>query len=70
MAARVEDLTPVESGFIFHLGRSKKVQAGRGEDKPVLGRAALALETWLSVSGVKVVPLFRGTIGTASYGRF
>ena len=60
VAARVEDLTPVEGGFIFHLGRSKTDQSGRGEDKPVLGRAALALEAWLSASGVKAGPLFRG----------
>lgn len=58
--ARVEDLTPVEGGYIFHLVRSKTDQSGRGEDKPVLGRAARALESWLSASGIKEGPLFRG----------
>ena len=60
VGAMVEDLTPVEGGYIFHLQRSKTDQAGQGEDKPVLGRAARALETWLSVSGIKEGPLFRG----------
>lgn len=44
VAARVEDLTPVEGGYLFRLQHSKTNQAGRGEDKQVLGRAALALE--------------------------
>ena len=60
VGAMVEDLTPVEGGYIFHLQRSKTDQAGQGEDKPVLGRAALALEAWLTASGIKEGPLFRG----------
>ena len=60
VAARIEDLTPVEGGFIFRLQRSKTDQEGHGEDKPVLGRAALALEAWLAASLIQAGPLFRG----------
>lgn len=57
--ARVEDLTQIEGAFIYHLPYSKTDQEGEGKDLPVLGRAALALDTWLKVSEITEGPLFR-----------
>ena len=58
-AARVEDLVPVDGGYLFRLGRSKTDQAGEGVELPVLGRAARALVLWLAAAGLTEGPLFR-----------
>jgi len=56
---RVEDLSPVEGGYIYHLSRSKTDQEGNGADYPVLGLAAIALEAWLEQSKITEGYLFR-----------
>jgi integrase len=58
-AARVEDLVPVEGGYLFHLRRSKTDQAGEGVELPVLGRAGRALAAWIAAAGLREGPLFR-----------
>lgn len=48
--------------YVFTLLRSKTNQSGAERDdsnKPVVGRAAKALEAWLSCSGITVGPIFR-----------
>ena len=58
-AARVEDLVPVDGGYLFHLRRSKTDQAGAGAELPVLGRAGRALAAWIAAAGLVEGPLFR-----------
>jgi integrase len=58
-AARLEDLTPVEGGYLFRLRRSKTDQSGQGVDLPVLGRAGAALAAWIAAAGLSTGPLFR-----------
>lgn len=64
-AATVEQLTRVnDTLYLFRLTRSKTDQAGQrvrtgNTDKPIRGRAALALDTWLARAGVTSGPLFR-----------
>lgn len=57
--ARVENLTPVADGFIYHLGKSKTDQDGHGLDVPLLGRAAEALIAWMGTAGIAAGPIFR-----------
>lgn len=58
-AACVEDLVPVEGGFVFQLRRSKTDQGGQGTELPVLGRAGRALSAWIAAAGLTAGPLFR-----------
>jgi len=58
--AQLQRIGPGE--FIYNLAHSKTNQAGldRPENyKPVVGRAAQALEAWLQASGITTGPLFR-----------
>jgi integrase len=58
-AARVEDLVPIEGGYLFRLRRSKTDQAGEGRELPVVGRAGRAVADWLAAAGLTEGPLFR-----------
>lgn len=63
-AADMRDLRRIGSlGYIYRLEHSKTQQAGvtasSTPDKPVLDRAALALEEWLEASGITEGALFR-----------
>ena len=62
--ARVEQLQRLgPEALTFHLGRSKTEQAGPSAasagGKPLVGRAAVALEAWLAASGVNGGAVFR-----------
>jgi len=57
--ACTENLTQVADGFIYHLGHSKTDQKGHGLDVPLLGRAAEALNAWLSAADIEAGPIFR-----------
>lgn len=59
-SAMVKDLKPVEGGYIYHLPLSKTDQDGNGLDLPILGKAAVALDAWLSMTGITEGRLFRG----------
>ncbi|HEY1138433.1 MAG TPA: site-specific integrase [Xanthomonadaceae bacterium] len=63
-AADMRDLRRIGSqGYIYRLEHSKTQQAGvtasSTPDKPVLDRAALALEDWLEASGITEGAIFR-----------
>lgn len=62
-AADIRDLRRIgESGYLYRLEHSKTHQAGATAstpDKPVLDRAALALEDWLAASGIAEGAIFR-----------
>lgn len=61
-AARVEQLTKVDDrGYLFRLHRSKTNQDGKAKlpDKPIRGKAAEALRTWLDASVINEGPIFR-----------
>ncbi len=62
-SARVEQLQVRDDAvFVFRLGVSKTNQAGEDratDDKPVTGRAGLALRAWLQAARVTSGPLFR-----------
>ncbi len=58
-AVRVEHLTPVDAGYLFYLEASKTDQEAKGDQKPVLGKAAAALSDWLAASGITEGYLFR-----------
>ena len=53
----------IAEGYIYRLEHSKTQQAGvtasSTPDKPVLDRAALALEDWLDASGITEGAIFR-----------
>jgi hypothetical protein len=62
--ADLRDLRRIgEAGYIYRLEHSKTQQAGvtatSTPDKPVLDRAALALEDWLEASGITEGAIFR-----------
>lgn len=62
--ARLEQLQRLApETWVFHLGKSKTEQAGPTAasvgGKPVVGRAAVALEAWLAASGIREGALFR-----------
>ncbi|MBD9437331.1 site-specific integrase [Pseudoxanthomonas sp. PXM03] len=72
-AADLADLQRLpESGFIYRLLHSKTQQegpaAGATPDKPILGVAALALETWLQAAGHVTGPIFRRVWGATRLG--
>lgn len=56
----VEDLTPVDDGYLITLKKSKTDQQGEGKTVPIYGDAATALKVWLVKSGLRKGPLFRG----------
>jgi integrase len=63
-AADLRDLRRIgEAGYIYRLEHSKTQQAGvtatSTPDKPVLDRAALALQDWLEASGITEGAIFR-----------
>ena len=63
-AADLRDLRRIgDKGYIYRLEHSKTQQAGvtasSTPDKPVLDRAALALEDWLEASGITEGAIFR-----------
>lgn len=60
--ATIENTRRVPEGFLYTMGHSKTNQEGveRADSyKPVVGRAAIALEAWLSAAGITSGPLFR-----------
>lgn len=60
--ASLENTRRVGDAFIFTLSHSKTTQwcADRSEnDKPIAGRAAMALTGWLAASKIKAGPIFR-----------
>jgi integrase len=67
-AAKVDDLTMVEGGYIYHLPFSKTDQEGKGREVPVLGRAALALQAWLEAAGIVEGHVFRAVHGKGRIG--
>lgn len=58
--ARMENLTSIQGGFLYHLPYSKTDQEGEGKDLPILGRAAQALSEWLTRAEINEGPIFRG----------
>ena len=63
-AADLRDLRRIgDQGYVYRLEHSKTQQAGvtasSTPDKPVLDRAALAMEDWLEASGIKEGAIFR-----------
>jgi integrase len=67
--ARVEQLQRLgPETWVFQLGRSKTEQAGptaaSAGGKPLVGRAAVALEAWLAASGITDGAVFRRLWGT------
>ncbi|MFA5306760.1 MAG: site-specific integrase [Candidatus Babeliales bacterium] len=70
-AASVKDLcmTP-ECDFVYTLPESKTDQTGKGHPVPIKGRAALALNDWLTAANITEGAVFRaidqgGTVGQA-----
>nr|WP_176464014.1 site-specific integrase [Bordetella genomosp. 11] len=62
IAARVDDLQPAPEGYVYILRQSKTHQDGAEHAdmyKPVVGRAAQALDAWLRAAGIAGGPLFR-----------
>nr|WP_202109716.1 site-specific integrase [Bordetella sp. 02P26C-1] len=60
--ATIENTRRVPEGFLYTLGYSKTNQEGaeRADSyKPVVGKAAAALEAWLAASGITSGPIFR-----------
>lgn len=58
-AARVEHLTAVSDGYLFHLESSKTDQDAEGEEKPLLGKAGAAVAAWLAAARITEGFLFR-----------
>lgn len=71
--ATLENTRRVPEGFLYTLGSSKTNQEGAeraDSHKPVVGRAAVALEAWLAAAGITAGAIFRrvrrgGVIGNA-----
>lgn len=59
-AININDLEPIENGCFLHINRSKNDQEGKGTIVPVIGDTAIAVKTWLLVSGIREGALFRG----------
>jgi integrase len=58
--ADIKDLTKTPEGdFTYNLPRSKTDQEGSGYTVPVKGRAAQALQAWITTAGITEGPLFR-----------
>ena len=58
--AQMENLTEIQSGFLYRMPYSKTDQEGEGKDIPIIGRASLALSEWLKRSGIQEGHIFRG----------
>lgn len=58
-SAMLENLTSGDQGYIYNLGKSKTNQQGSTDPKPLVGRAAIAMQRWIQVSGIKDGYLFR-----------
>jgi len=71
--ARMENLSPIEDGYLYHLDVGKTLQdgvkTGGSPDKPLVGKAAQALGAWLRAADIQQGPLFRqltrGRVGSA-----
>ncbi len=48
-----------DGNYLYNLKHSKTNREGRDEIKPLFGRAAMALNHWLSVSQISSGPIFR-----------
>jgi integrase len=58
--ARLENLTRTnDNDFIYLIARSKTDQSGAGHHVPIKGRAAYALENWLTAANIKEGAIFR-----------
>jgi integrase len=57
--ARVENLSRVTGGYVYRLETSKTDQAGHGLEVPLLGKAAEALDCWLSAARIEKGAIFR-----------
>ncbi|RXN91725.1 integrase [Achromobacter aloeverae] len=60
--ATMENTRRVAEGYLYTLAYSKTNQEGvarADSHKPVVGRAALALDAWLAAAGITTGPLFR-----------
>nr|WP_260986453.1 site-specific integrase [Bordetella genomosp. 13] len=60
--ATLENTRRVPEGFLYTMGMSKTNQEGAqraDSHKPVVGRAAVALQAWLTAAGITEGPLFR-----------
>jgi integrase len=58
--AKIDQLTPVADGYLFHLSTSKTDQDAVGSEKPVLGKAGAALAEWIRLAEIVDGYLFRG----------
>src|SRR5258708_10922825 len=57
----IENLTKNADGsFIYNLTKSKTNKTGADDHKPLVGRAAMALDFWIRESGISQGPIFRG----------
>lgn len=62
VCATLENTRRTAEGFLYTLTQSKTNQAGAqrpGDQKPIVGSAAQALEAWLAASGIRQGPIFR-----------
>jgi integrase len=57
--ATVERLQRVGEEFIYRMGRTKTEQDGGERPVPVAGKAAKAMNKWLTAAGIQEGPLFR-----------
>lgn len=56
----IDDLEPIDGGYLVTIRKSKSDQAGDGHCVPLLGQAALDVKAWLLASGIRSGKLFRG----------
>jgi integrase len=62
VSATMENTRRMPEGFLYTMGPSKTNQSGAervDNYKPVVGRAAVALEAWLAAAGIVSGPIFR-----------
>ncbi|MGY3581486.1 integrase [Bradyrhizobium sp. USDA 4341] len=57
--ATLERLQRVGEEYIYRMGRTKTEQEGSERPVPIAGRAAKAMDKWLTASGIQEGPLFR-----------
>lgn len=56
----IDDLKPIDKGYLVTIKQSKSDQEGDGHCVPLLGQAAIDVKAWLVASGVRSGKLFRG----------